>query len=197
MGKNIILCYLIISPLTIINNKDVIKLIKIFFSYIEKESKKYTINKSSCVSVIFIILSIINFVGIIPIWPRFTRQSYITLCLVIVCYFIVIIFKWTSNLFALINTNSFKNRLIIIRVKILTYFVQILTLGLRLSINLTVGHIVIHVYSFSITFIVIIVFYEIFACIIQAYVFNILLNVYLDLIFSVLAHISFKDKEKN
>lgn len=126
----------------------------------------HRINKSILVKVFFIWIFILNLSSIVPYGFAFTA---------IFCYGISLrVYSYRINLYYK-GVITLQSNII---AKLITILIQILTLGLRLSINITTGHLIFAIYSFSNVILIVLLFYELFVAFIQSYVFYLLSNLY-------------------
>ena len=161
------------------------------FSELSASLRKNYETKAHILSSIFLSIIIINFLGLFPYVYTITRQIILNLPLALTF--------WTSFIFYSIffNTNNFLRHLVplstplalsqfIVVIESIRQLIRPITLSVRLCANITAGHILIALCSkpifmfntFSIVLLILILL-EIAVAIIQAYVFSMLLSIYL------------------
>ena len=143
-----------------------------------KINLKNTINKNSIIFFFLIYILILNLFGLLPFYLPYRSQFFISLNLSFFSYFIIIYFKIIKNIRKFLLFNIEKNNIFNIIIKCIEIIIQIITLSMRLRINITTSHLIFSIYSNNIIFIFFYIFYEIFVCFIQRFVFFLLTNLY-------------------
>jgi len=196
---------IIIIPILIITNSFWYKTNKLFIIYIPfisyittqliKTKIKYLKNISILRKSLFILIIYINILGMLPYIFRSTSHIILTISLALPIWFILIIRRFTHRSKKTIghllpdNAPILLNPFLVL-IESIRIIIRPLTLRFRLAANITAGHVVISLISlFSIRskikpFILIIILsiryilFEIIICIIQAYIFCLLISLY-------------------
>ncbi len=182
------LSWLLSYPLEIINSQS------------NRTSGTHLKGFSSFITSLFLIIILINFIGLLPYTFRFSRHLIFTLSLGLPLWLSLIISRATYN------PKAFTARLLpggapdwlnpfLVLIETIRIIVRPITLSVRLAANISAGHIVlglIGIYASSALFSssissltllsiqVLYVIFEIGICIIQAYIFCLLITLYAD-----------------
>lgn len=185
-------------------NRASVKLIPIFSTIFSQLSRTYSTHIkgiSAVVSTIFIVIILSNLLGITPYSLRNTRHLIITLSIGLPIWLLIILSRLTKHPKKTIahflpdGAPTWLNPFLVLT-ETIRVFVQPITLSFRLAANMTAGHIVLSLManygaasltsllSFSpYTLILLIMGYiafELAICLIQAYIFCLLLTLYSD-----------------
>lgn len=158
------------------------KFYNIFYKYIPIDNKAY----SPLLSYLFIYIIINNIMGLIPysysITSKIKYTMSISLVLIIGIFFISLYNRKWKIIYKFYPSNlNFLLAFLIMIIEFFSYFLRIITLSLRLSANLTAGHMILIILSnfyFSELFLLPLLFLEFGVALIQSVVFLLLLSTY-------------------
>nr|UHA56328.1 ATP synthase F0 subunit 6 [Humbertium sp. MNHN JL351] len=172
--------------------------ISIFFSNVWIEKKNGFNLIFLLLSVIFSFLFFQNLLGLFPYTFSITSHMVFNIIIAFEVWFSIILFGFFSNLYSLLGHFSpFGSPLVLSNflnlIEIVSVLIRFVTLSLRLSVNISTGHIFLGLVSswllicssfglWGVSFVCFVgyFFFEIFVCFIQALVFNLLLVQYFD-----------------
>jgi ATP synthase subunit 6 len=160
------------------------RLYRIIDSNLDIKNKSY---KPLIIGILIYIL-VNNIIGIIPYSLTITRRIKYTLILSFILIIGITIESITRRRFGFINKFIPKGinkimAILIMIIELFSYFLRILTLSIRLTANLTSGHLILMIIStfpLSEYLLIPLIILEIGVSIIQAFVFMLLIQLYLD-----------------
>ena len=160
------------------------KTYNIIYKYIQIDNKTYT----PFLLYLFIYIIINNIVGLIPysysITSKIKYTMSVSIVLIIGIFFISLSNRKLNIIYKFYPSNlNFLLAFLIMLIEFFSYFLRILTLSLRLSANLTAGHMILIIISniyLSEFLLLPLLLLEIGVAIIQSVVFLLLLSTYLN-----------------
>lgn len=196
----IILITLIISPSINANRSSTSSLttINLIFSQLTRTSSKYLKNLSLIITLLFLIIILTNLLGITPYIFRLSSHLIITLCLGLPIWISIIISRFIHNSYQSTahllpdGAPDWLNPFLVL-IESTRVLVRPLTLSFRLAANITAGHVVLAlISSYCISAILLptsslfillplssaYILFEFAICLIQAYIFCLLLSLY-------------------
>nr|YP_008592432.1 ATP synthase F0 subunit 6 [Schmidtea mediterranea]AFQ93453.1 ATP synthase F0 subunit 6 [Schmidtea mediterranea] len=141
--------------------------------------------------IVFVFFFFFNLSGLFPYFFGVSSHLFANLLVSVFVYFNIVFFGLYKDVVSyfshFVPLGSGSLSFFLFFVEFLSFWIRIITLTLRLSVNMTAGHVFLHLFgssfssSFNIFLLLLVVFYmffEVFVCVIQASVYCLLINSY-------------------